>query len=667
MLLLMVSVGELNLAGSTTDDDQNIHLVGSFSGKLSVGFLEIESKGQSDLFILSWSKDGDLLNLQGIGGGGDEMATSASYSDGAIILGGYFSDSFDYGNSQQSSGGGTDGFVLSISVLNFNQVNWFMPLTGSSDEFIRALDAGSDGSLFFAGSFGGTSSLGGVEVVSRGLSDAIVGKLGSDGQVDYLRTGGGPGKDEAGFVTATSGNSLIVGGTFAEKIEWDNQSLSTQGGKDAFLGTLSPSGNCLSLIHLGGNGSEEIKDVVSAGQNVLVLGTFNGTVQLGENTFESKGSTDAFLAFLDIGLNTYHKSVQFGGPGNDFLLAASSVIDGNFLLAGFSSWRLGENLESILPDADASAKSFLSLYGLADFSPRVWPAPPDSVGEASYFEYRFNSGPWPDGASLELSAQNLPSWARASLGNDGAGVIWGMVPETSGGNGDSFSVDCSIESERYGGKNISFTTSIIPYTDTFKLVSDSISDSIPQFEKFSAVVSVAGNYPQEVLVFPETLPSWMTGTRLDDTRFLLEGTPVSGDSGSNPVKLRATNSGYEEIFEVEIIVESSLDNSASETEFGNWKESWFGLLISFDNSWSYHHSLGWIFVESNEDGDALWFWTEKWGWLWTDQGHWNSLTGEGFLYSYKTGNWLYFKKGSEGSAHLVFIYETSEWGYYESQ
>jgi hypothetical protein len=664
-LLHMVSDGELSLAETITDNDESIHLIGSFSGKLTVGFLEIESSGKSDLFIVSWSKDGDLLNLQRIGGAGDEVATSASYSNGAIILGGYFSDSFDYGNSRQVSGGGTDGFVMSISVLNFNQVNWFMPLTGTGDEFVRALDADSTGSLFFAGSFEGTSSLGGVAVVSLGLSDAIVGKLKSDGQIDYLKSGGGVAKDEAGFVTVTSGGSLIVGGMFSEKIEWDNQSLVAQGGKDAFLGTLSVSGNCVSLINFGGNGSEEIKDLLSAGQNVLVLGTFNGTVHLGNNAFESKGGTDAFLAFLDAGLKTFHKTVQFGGTRNDFLLAASSAVEGNFILTGFSNWRLGENLESTLPDALASPKSFLSLYGSTDFSPRVWPAPPDSVGEASHFEYHFNSGPWPDGASLELSTQNLPSWARTSLGSDGAGVIWGLVPAATGGS--SFAVDCTISSERYGVKNISFTTSIIPDAEIFKLVSDSASDFVTQFEKLSVTVSVVGNNPQGVIVFPETMPSWMTGTRLDDTRFLLEGTPVSGDSGLNPVKLRATNSTYEEIFEVEIIVESSLKNSSSETEYGNWKESWFGTLISFDNSWSYHHTLGWIFVESNEDGDALWFWTEKWGWLWTDQGHWDSLTGEGFLYSYKTGNWLYFKKGSGVSANLVFLYETSQWDYYQSQ
>jgi hypothetical protein len=666
-LLHMVCDGEISLAGTITDKDENIHFVGSFSGKLTVGFLEIESSGKNDLFVISWSKDGDLLNLQGIGGAGDEIATSASSSNDSIFLGGYFSDSFDYGNSQEVSGGGTDGFVMSLSLLNFNQVNWFIPLSGSSDDFVLDLSAGSDGSLFWAGSFEGNSSFGGVDVISLGLSDAIICKLGSDGQVNYLKTAGGVGKDEVGFVSASTGDSLIVGGTFAEKLEWDNQSLTALGGKDAFLGTLSSSGNCLSLLQLGGNGTEELEDVLHAGQNVLVLGTFNGTVQLGHDSHESKGGTDGFLALFDIGLKTFHKTVQFGGTRNDFLRASSSAIPGNFLLSGFSDWRLGENLESTLPDSGASSKSFLSLYGSANFSPRVWPAPPGSAGEGSFFEYRFNSGPWPTGTNLELSIQNLPSWARASLGSDGAGVIWGVVPELVNVAGDSFSVDCSITSELYGAKNISFTTTIIPDAEIFKLVSDFSSDSIAQYAKLSVTVSIAGSNPREVIVFPETLPSWMTGTRLDDTRFLLEGTPVSGSSGAAAIKLRASNSRHEETFDVEIMVESPLDNSSSETEYGNWKESWFGTLISFDNSWSYHHALGWIFVESNEAGDALWFWTEKWGWLWTDQGHWTSLTGEGFLYSYKTGNWLYFKAGSEGGANLVFIYETSQWDYYQSQ
>ena len=154
---------------------------------------------------------------------------------------------------------------------------------------------------------------------------------------------------------------------------------------------------------------------------------------------------------------------------------------------------------------------------------------------------------------------------------------------------------------------------------------------------------------------------------MDASSYLLEGTPESGHSGSNPVILRATSGHFEESFSLELSVQSPLGGASARTEFGNWGESWFGALFLFENSWAYHKDLGWIYVESNKDGGSLWFWTEKWGWTWTNQDHWNPRSGEGFLYSYKTGNWLYFKKGLDRSDDLVFLYETSEWGYYESR
>jgi hypothetical protein len=218
----------------------------------------------------------------------------------------------------------------------------------------------------------------------------------------------------------------------------------------------------------------------------------------------------------------------------------------------------------------------------------------------------------------------------------------------------------------YGKADVSFATSILSSGETFRLVSDSTSSSITQFQAFSTTVHITGSRPQDVLVFPETLPSWIKGTRLDASSYLLEGTPASGHSGSNPVILRATSGSFEESFSLELSVQSALGDSSTKTEFGNWGESWFGALILFENSWAYHKDLGWIYVESNKDGGALWFWTEKWGWTWTTQDHWNKESAEGFLYSYKTGNWLYFKKGQAGNSNLVFLYETSEWDYYES-
>jgi hypothetical protein len=649
-LLHLASDDEVTPVALAQDDDGTIYLTGSFTGKLSVGFLEIESAGQHDIFVVSWSKTGDLLNLQSLGGPGDERSTSVIFLDGSLVVGGYFSDSFNFGQISQESSGGTDGFVMSVDAFDFQQINWFLPLAGSSDDLANVLEVSSNGSLYLGGSFGTSAVMGGVEIVSKGLSDAFVGKLTATGQVEFLRSGGGVGKDEVNFLGTARNGNLIVGGTFSEQFQWDSQKLSSKGAKDVFLGTLSTSGNCLTF------------------DTVLVLGSFNGSIDLGEeNPFLSRGGMDSFVAFYDHDLKSLSPGIRFGDAGDDVLLGAASVFHDNYILAGLSKGRPGQNLEYDLSGDGERLRAFLSVYGPAALSPKAWPEPPASAVSGSYFEYRFSSGPWPAGTDLDLTVRALPSFLRANLSLDGSGVVWGMVPADLIGVADSLFVDLSVNSKLYGKADVTFTASVIPSGETFQLVSESTSNFITQFETFSTTVRITGTRPQDVLLYPETLPPWIKGTRLDDSRYLLEGTPGNGHSGWNPVTLRASSSRFAKSFSFELFVQSPLGNPGTKTEFGDWSESWFGALILFENSWAYHKDLGWIYVESNEDGGALWFWTEKWGWTWTDQGHWNPQSGEGFLYSYKTGSWLYFKKGMDGSSNLVYLYDTGEWGYYESR
>ena len=117
-------------------------------------------------------------------------------------------------------------------------------------------------------------------------------------------------------------------------------------------------------------------------------------------------------------------------------------------------------------------------------------------------------------------------------------------------------------------------------------------------------------------MYPEILPSWIKGTRLNASSYLLEGTPSSGHSGLNSILLRASSKRFESSFSLNLSVQSSLGNSSLQTTFGKWRKSWFGALILFENSWAYHQDLGWVYIESSKDGGSLWFWTEKWGWTW---------------------------------------------------
>ena len=663
-ILQLVSSDWIDLVGGVTASDENVHLVGSFSGKLSSGFLEIQSAGKKDLFVLTLSRTGDLLDLQAIGGVDDEFATGVACSSGKLLLGGYFEGSFSHSQVSSQAAGGRDGFVMSVSSLNLMEVNWFIPLSGSQDDYVRALTVGSDGSVYFAGSFWGTSSSSGAQVTSRGLSDAVIGKITNTGQLNYLRSGGGVGKDEAGFLDLAADGRLVFGGTFSETFQWDSHKVTALGGQDALVGALSREGNCLSLVQLGGSGTEQIRDVVATRRSVLAIGNFNGSVQIGSKVIESAGGRDSFVALFEDNLQSVVESAGFGGSGDDLLLGASSAFADNYLIAGNSRLRLGADLSSVAVGQSTVPVSFLCVYGSSEFLPKVWPPPPSSVERSSFFEYEFSSGPWPSDADPELTVKSLPSWLRVSLKSDGTGVVWGKVPDTLDQNQSAFSVDFSISSSRYGSADLYFAVTLIAVEDAFSLLSDSVGESAKQFEKFSITVNVTGSKPQDVIIYESSLPSWATGVRLDDKRYLIEGIPGSGHAGANSIKLFAASSSHETSFELDLMVESTIKDSSSDTQFGNWKQSWFGFLVLFDNSWAFHGDLGWIFVESNQAGNAIWFWTERWGWLWTDQGHWNSATSEGFLYSYKTGNWIYFRKGKP---NLAYLYETGEWGYYENQ
>ena len=416
---------------------------------------------------------------------------------------------------------------------------------------------------------------------------------------------------------------------------------------------------------MGGAGSERLTGLLVSHMGIFVTGTFNGKLELdSNNVFQSRGGVDAFCAIFDFGAKSIRQASHFGETGDDVLLGAATSFSGNYLLGGVSKSRLGIGFTSDPTFTDSDSAAFLSRFGPSSFSPSIWPLPPGSVKPSSSFEYAFSSGPWPNNARPEITIKTIPSWLSASLRPDGSGLIWGMTPSSLAPGEISFPVDLSIGSPEYGKADLRFAPKLLSSQTSFHLVCKSSGNSIPQYQKFSLSVTISGNRSGDVIIYPEALPSWLKGTRVDDSRYLLEGTPGSGHSGSNQVRLRALSPLHSELLNLELSVQSPLYESSTKTNSGDWKESWFGFFVVFENSWSYHQDLGWVFVESSQSAKELWFWNEKWGWLWTSSDHWNGIQREGFLYSFKSGNWIYFRKGSPS---LVYVYETGEWVYYENQ
>ena len=151
--------------------------------------------------------------------------------------------------------------------------------------------------------------------------------------------------------------------------------------RGCFSGALSASGNCLSLAGLGGSGTEQIRELVVTADRILVLGSFNGSMDLGEEKpFLSRGGMDSFVSFYDHDLKSLSPGIRFGDEGDGVLLGGASVFGDNYLLAGLSKGKLGQNLGYDLSGNGESLVTFLSVYGSAEFSAKVWPEPRLSAG-----------------------------------------------------------------------------------------------------------------------------------------------------------------------------------------------------------------------------------------------------------------------------------------------
>jgi surface protein len=88
---------------------------------------------------------------------------------------------------------------------------------------------------------------------------------------------------------------------------------------------------------------------------------------------------------------------------------------------------------------------------------------------------------------------------------------------------------------------------------------------------------------------------------------------------------------------------------------GGWLESnWFGTFKTFENGWTYHDALGWVFI-SEEQKDGLWMWRETNGWFWTDSQTWP------FLWQHDLANWLYLFPSRSGRDPIFYDYGYSKY------
>lgn len=304
------------VADVALDPDGNIIVVGWVRGTADLGAGVLPGAGGDDAFVIKLSPTGEYLWSRRFGGPNDEGASGVAIdTDGAIVVVGSYLGTGTFAGVPLVSAGGYDGWVAKLDASGAPA--WARTLGGTGHDYIRDVGVDADGSVLVAGMFRGTSTFGGGPLVSAGDSDTVVARLDGAGAHVWSRRFGGTGTDDATELVVSADGGLFLAGAFQGTMALGAGSVVSAGSFDAFVTRLDAEGTPTWRHRLGGPQSDSGGVLAVSPTGVLaVAGTFLGTATHAGGTLTSTGVTDTFLLLLGED-GTFIADGHLGGAGND--------------------------------------------------------------------------------------------------------------------------------------------------------------------------------------------------------------------------------------------------------------------------------------------------------------------------------------------------------------
>jgi len=247
------------------------------------------------------------------------------------------------GSGANQGGGGQGGGAVTVGSELVHQ--WSQALLGSGQSFAQDAAIDGDDNIIVVGTFSETVDFGAGNHTASG-KDIFVLKYGHDGALLWSKSFGEDNNPQLGAAIASDSNgNIILAGTFIGSVNFGCGTLQAEGSQfsDVYVAKLSPSGSCLWSKRYGDiNAQESHAIVVDGADNIIVAGQFQRDIDFGGGVLTTPGHRDAFLVKLDSdGGHVFSK--QFGDEHTQDGAALAVAADGSIVLGGatFGSIDLG--------------------------------------------------------------------------------------------------------------------------------------------------------------------------------------------------------------------------------------------------------------------------------------------------------------------------------------
>ena len=332
----------INSVASTIDG--GIVVGGYFQNSIQVGNETLTSNGGTDGLIIKYASNGEVEWAESIrGSSADSVKSVVATSDGGYIVGGYFNNSIQVGNETLINNGSSDGLI--IKYASNGEVEWAKSIGGSRSEGINSVVETSDGDYIVGGYFASSEIQVGDQILTSNGSDiGLIIKYTSNGEVEWAKsivTGSSSGGISS--VTESGDGGVVVGGIFNNsEIQVENKTLINNGASDGLIIKYASNGNVVWAKGIGGSSFDRINSVAETSDGgVIVGGYFNNSIQVGNETLTSNGSSDGLIIKCEMQELDYNPVVTnaegVGGSSSDQINSVAETSDGGVIVGGYFS------------------------------------------------------------------------------------------------------------------------------------------------------------------------------------------------------------------------------------------------------------------------------------------------------------------------------------------
>ncbi|MCY0990433.1 hypothetical protein OV203_25050 [Nannocystis sp. ILAH1] len=279
------------------DAGGNILITGAFYGSLPLGGAPLVSAGGNDMFVAKFTGAGAHVWSAGFGDPDWQVGIGiAPDPAGNIFVTGGLRGSFDPGTGPLTSAGSEDIFLIKFDPAG--DALWGKRWGDAGSQDVGGLAVDSKGRVALTGGTSGVLDFGGGPLEG----DIVVSYIAQlDGDGDHLWSrelceGG----SIAEKVAVDGLDNLVTIGTFYDTCDLGSGPLTAAEYRDVFVARFSPGGQPGWSKRLGGPQEQYGAHVAaSAAGSVAAVGNFYNAIDLGEGLETSQGGRDGFVVVLD--------------------------------------------------------------------------------------------------------------------------------------------------------------------------------------------------------------------------------------------------------------------------------------------------------------------------------------------------------------------------------